>query len=373
MHAEIAGAGFAGLTAAIGLKQRGWSVRVHEASSELRAFGAGIFMWQNGLQVLKAIGAYDDIMAGSHHGQIRESRINGQSISQQAFDVASGAQMVTMTRQRLYDAVLAAARRHDIEILTNSEVVGAEARGVLRTASGAYEADLVIGADGVRSQVRDSLQIPTERKVYNDGVIRLLVDWEDPLPQNLDHVIDFWNLEPRLLRALFVPCGSGEIYLCLMAPRTDEEAAAIPVNKPIWMKGFPEIAHIIDRIGDQGRYDSYETTTLERWSEGKVAIIGDAAHAMPPTLGQGCGCAMMNALSLAVALQEESDIEKALLAWEKLERPLTDHTQDHAAGIAQSRKGAKGQPWDPEALRAARHIPRGTSSAPSRRPEMAGD
>ena len=58
-HAEIAGAGFAGLAAAIALRQRGWTVRVHEAAKELRAFGAGIFIWENGLRVLKAVGAYE--------------------------------------------------------------------------------------------------------------------------------------------------------------------------------------------------------------------------------------------------------------------------------------------------------------------------
>ena len=54
-HAEIAGGGFAGLVAAIALRQRGWTVRIHEAAKELRAFGAGIFIWENGLRVLKAV------------------------------------------------------------------------------------------------------------------------------------------------------------------------------------------------------------------------------------------------------------------------------------------------------------------------------
>jgi len=65
MHAEIAGAGFAGLAAAIALRQRGWSVRVHEKEAALRAFGAGIFVWENGLRVLHAIGAYDDVVRGA--------------------------------------------------------------------------------------------------------------------------------------------------------------------------------------------------------------------------------------------------------------------------------------------------------------------
>jgi 2-polyprenyl-6-methoxyphenol hydroxylase-like FAD-dependent oxidoreductase len=60
---------------------------------------------------------------------------------------------------------------------------------------------------------------------------------------------------------------------------------------------------------------------------GKVAVIGDAAHALPPNIGQGGGCAMMNALSLAVYLDREKDVPKALEMWERQERPLTEHTQ----------------------------------------------
>ncbi len=76
-HAEIAGGGFAGLVSAIALAQRGWTVRVHEKSDKLRAYGAGIFIWENGLRVLKAIGAYDDVIAGSHEAKIYEVRDRG--------------------------------------------------------------------------------------------------------------------------------------------------------------------------------------------------------------------------------------------------------------------------------------------------------
>ena len=56
-------------------------------------------------------------------------------------------------------------------------------------------------------------------------------------------------------------------------------------------------------------------------------MIGDAAHALPPNIGQGGGCAMMNALALAVHLDREKDVPKALAEWERAERPITDHTQ----------------------------------------------
>ncbi|MGH7003763.1 MAG: FAD-dependent oxidoreductase [Alphaproteobacteria bacterium] len=66
---------------------------------------------------------------------------------------------------------------------------------------------------------------------------------------------------------------------------------------------------------------------MKRWSQGRVAVVGDAAHAMAPNLGQGGACAMMNALALAVCLDRCSDIAAGLAAWERQERPLTDHTQ----------------------------------------------
>ena len=84
---------------------------------------------------------------------------------------------------------------------------------------------------------------------------------------------------------------------------------------------------MIDRIGDQGRYDRFELIKLDRWSSGRVAIVGDAAHALPPNIGQGGSCAMMNALSLAVHLERGLNVPAALAAWEREERPLTEHTQ----------------------------------------------
>ena len=69
---------------------------------------------------------------------------------------------------------------------------------------------------------------------------------------------------------------------------------------------------MIDRIGDQGRYDRFDLIRLKHWSAGKVAVVGDAAHALPPNIGQGGGCAMMNALSLAVYLDRGRDIPAAL-------------------------------------------------------------
>ena len=68
------GAGFAGLTAACALAQRGWRVRVHERADRLRTTGAGIYIYENGLRVLEAVGAYDDAVRGAPHAHTREVR-----------------------------------------------------------------------------------------------------------------------------------------------------------------------------------------------------------------------------------------------------------------------------------------------------------
>jgi 2-methyl-3-hydroxypyridine 5-carboxylic acid dioxygenase len=364
-HVEIAGAGFAGLTAAIALKKIGWSVRVHESEKDLRAFGAGIFIWENGLRVLRAIGAYEDVMNGLHSVGLLESRFDGQPGVIQRFGDETGCRMMTMTRQHLYSAILNAARLLGIEILTSSEAVGATLDGVLRTASGkSYPADLVIGADGVKSQVRESLGIKVEREIYGDGITRLLVNRteEEASSKDWNHVIDFWTRTPGPRRILYTPCNDTELYVAFMAPRADAEAAEVPINKKAWLASFPYLAPIIDRVQMTGRHDLYQTTRLETWSHGRVALVGDAAHAMPPTLGQGAGLAMSNALGLAVALGASRSIEEALRVWEKTDRPITDHTQNFASDLAKTRKLIDGHAWSDDALRAARHVPTGTTA-----------
>lgn len=371
MHAEIAGAGFAGLAAAIALRRRGWSVRVHEKEAELRAFGAGIFIWENGQRVLQAIGAYDDVANGAHQAPGYETRRNGVNVSFQRINGANRFLLQTMTRQHLYSAIIASARREGIEIVTSSEAVGARPEGVLELAGGRrLEADLVIAADGVRSAVRDSLPFDVKRHKYQDGIVRVLVDRAPFVGGDWEHVIDFWAFEPRTLRILYAPCENGKLYFAMMAPRDDKEAATLPINPAVWGSVFPMLRPAIETIGDRGRYDVYETTRLDRWSAGRVAVIGDAAHALPPTLAQGACLAMMNALSLAEIVTSGSDIAASLQRWEAQERPLTDHTQARSAELARTRALGAGMQWDDIGLRAALHVPFGTRPeefAPARR------
>src|SRR5215468_5375062 len=126
-HAEIAGAGFAGLTAACALAQRGWSARVHERADRLRTTGAGIYIYENGLRVLEAVGAYDAAVAGAPAAATREVRDDRNRVV--AMHRWSGSRVFSIVRQNVINALAAAATASGVEIVTGSTVVSADADG----------------------------------------------------------------------------------------------------------------------------------------------------------------------------------------------------------------------------------------------------
>lgn len=324
-HAEIAGAGFAGLTAACALAQRGWSVRVHERGERLRTTGAGIYIYENGLRVLAAVGAYDAAVKGAplaHTREVRDDRNRVISVHRWV-----GSRVFSIVRQTVINALAEAATAAGAEIVTGSTATGASAKGELVLADGRrLKADLIVAADGSNSALRDTLGLLSKRKYLVDGCTRLLIPKTAEERSSADGAttIEYWSGSRR---ALYTPCSETDVYLALTMLDSDEVAKATPVRKDAWKAWFPHLEPLIDRIGEQGRYDRFDLIKLSRWSAGRAAVIGDAAHALPPNIGQGGGCAMMNALSLAVYLDREGDVPAALAAWERNERPVTEHAQ----------------------------------------------
>ncbi len=358
-HAEIAGGGFAGLTAAIALRQNGWSVRLHEKGPELRAFGAGIYLWHNGLRVLEGLGVLEEVLTGSHTPPTYETWMQNKSVSKETFN---GLPWRIMTRAHLHDALANRARKLGVDIRVNSEAVSADAKGLLTVQTGeVFEADLVVGADGVTSKVRDSMGFKQDRWVSVDGIIRLIVPrMKEQLGEGeWDNTIDMWNFEPRVQRILYSPCNDKELYLGLMAPAADPRGSRVPVDLDVWVEMFPFLEPCLVEAAklQSARYDKYETTKLDTWTSGKVALVGDAAHGMAPALAQGAGCAMVNAFSISQDVEEHASIEDALAAWQKRIRPITDRCQATSGEYAANRSLSKGNMFTPAALESARYDP----------------
>jgi len=327
-RAEIVGAGIGGLTTAAALALRGWRVRVHERDSELRAVGAGIYVWENGLRVLQAIGAYEEAVRGCHQGWMRETRDDGnRTVAVARWSAEPPRRVLSIARQQLLAALAAAATRTGAELRFNSPAVAARPDGKLIFANGEQlEGDLVVAADGINSRIRDSLGLLKTRVRHADGCIRVMIPRTAQEADSIEgrKYVEYWSGTRRIL---YTPCSRTDLYLALTALDSDEEAKTLPLRKDVWKSSFPHLSALIDRIEDQGRWDVFETVRLHQWSAGRVALLGDAAHAMAPNLGQGGGCAMMNGLALAVAIQQDLRVEEALRCWEARERPLTEHTQ----------------------------------------------
>jgi 2-methyl-3-hydroxypyridine 5-carboxylic acid dioxygenase len=363
-NAEISGGGFAGLTAGTALARMGWSVRVHERATDLRTEGAGIVLWNNSLQVIDKLGGSHDLMSRSMTPPAYETRMNNVIQSQEVLD---GIRWRTLTRPHLYETLLFAAREAGVEVIAGSEVVSATPEGHIAFANGdSAEADLIIGADGVGSAVRDSLGVAVKRERSRDGITRFLVPRRKAELQALepdtewDNVIDFWNLEPRVLRVLYTPANEDELYIALMSPAADAAGSRVPIDLDLWTSVFPQLAPVLqDAAKTPGKYYGYQTTRLESWTHGKVALIGDSAHAMCPALAQGAGTAMQNAWTLAVAATaaEPGGLPAALTEWERIERPFTDRAQDRSQWYADTREMAKGNQFVGESVETALYNP----------------
>lgn len=329
--AEIAGAGIGGLTAACVLARRGWKVRVHERTSELREMGAGIYMKLNSLLVLKEIGALEAVRAAGMRLRLGEIRDEHDEVVVQRH-LGDDEEALTVLRGELHRILAETAMAAGVEVRTSSIVKGAEPSGTLLFESGERaQADLVIGADGYRSVVRESLGLTANVVPLGEGATRVLSPRAGS--EREGHTTEFWSGECRLG---VVPCSRDLLYLYLMGPERDARARALPVDKAFWAGRFPQVADIINRIPDDaGRHDELHLATVKHWAAGRCAIIGDAAHAQPPNLGQGAGMAISNASALGAVLDREHSVPEALQLWERERRPLSEAVQmwSHRYGI----------------------------------------
>lgn len=327
---EIAGAGLAGLTAAIALADAGWDVRVHEAGSELREIGAGLYVWENGLRVLETIGVLDSLAPRAQHVPFfdvvdERSRV----VQHLEFSGQYGDRLQILVRPELHRALATRARELGVEILTSSRVVKADPDGTIELDDGSrHRADLVVGADGVNSAVRDSLQLLKRRRGLIDGAIRLMIPRNDAERANpaSQGCIEYWS---RTRRILYTPASPEHIYLCFTNRVSDLAAQRLPVDIDLWTQDFPVLADELSRIDDDtpARWDPFNMVKVHAWSKGKVAIVGDAVHAQPPNLGQGAGLALMTGLGLAHAMRTAPDVVTGLADWERREREIVAHTQ----------------------------------------------
>jgi 6-hydroxynicotinate 3-monooxygenase len=314
----VIGAGLGGTVAAALLQRAGFQVRIYEQAPEFARLGAGIHLGPNVLKVLRAIGAEDELeRTGSHpdHWFSRDG-ISGEFSSRIPLgDFARseyGAAYLTVHRGDLH--ALLSETVEPGTIAFGRRLIGAEDRGddvVLSFEDGSTEtADIVIGADGVNSKVREVLLGP-EAPTYSGYMgHRAIIPVERLGGHPFDPCTKWWAEDRHMM--VYALDGSGrEMYYVTGVPADDTFAEAgsfVPSSRDELREVFagwhPDVERLVEATTEVTKWPFYEREPLPLWSQGRVVLLGDACHPMKPHMAQGAAMAIEDAAILQRCLSE---------------------------------------------------------------------
>ena len=368
----VVGGGIGGTVTALLLARTGASVTLLERREPGAATGAGILLHPNGLAVLAGLGLGPAVAAA---GRV----LTGSSLRTAAgirlLDLPAPASragfdhLVALRRTALHrileDAVSADPR---ITCRWGAELVDAGADGSVewRSAEGtaSASADLVVGADGVHSTVRAAGDFGPIIRATGERYLRALV------PQRSDAPLqgEFWT-SLGLFGGAPVDEGTQYVYADVTAPTVAAalDAGDLDALVRVWGRVLPTAGRLLAGVGriDDLIVGDVLRVQCPRWHDGRLVLLGDAAHAMSPTLGQGANTALVDAAVLVIELGADRPVAQALERYERRRRNAALRVQrraDAVARLASIRSGVSRDARD-LVLRALDHVPGVTARA----------
>lgn len=338
MHIIISGAGIGGLTAALAFQLRGHQVTIYERSTTHTSMGAGISLWPNAIKVFNQIGVGGAIRArgtpdriGGIHNHLGKPLVRAQTDDIEAL---YGAGLVVIHRAVLMDILRNALfiRPHYGCAVTDYT---SDAGGVtVHLSNGAsMRGDALIVADGIHSTIRQQWY-PRILPRYAGYTA-----WRGVCYFDHDRIGTRWGewLGAHGMRFGITPLADNQVYWYATRSQPAEHIVASMDRQSHLTTLFAEwgipVPAIIAATPSTAilQHDIYDLPALPTWVNGRVALLGDAAHAMTPNLGQG-GCqAVEDALVLAKSFQHYDDVPDALQAYQQARKTHVE------AIVAQSR------------------------------------
>jgi 2-polyprenyl-6-methoxyphenol hydroxylase-like FAD-dependent oxidoreductase len=322
VKALVVGAGVAGLGCALSLRAGGIEATVLEQASELREVGAGLGLASNGVEVLDRLGVDEELRAHSFKARrVLLRRRDGKVLS--SVDLAERRPMLGVHRADLQsvlaDAVGGDALRLGARV---AAVAQSENRAWVELETGdVEEADVVIGADGIRSTVRGTAVDP-QLPVFA-GYVGWRAVTHFSHPALAETFSETWGCGYRFG---LVPIGGGRLYWFVSETAAEPVEATLRRPKDEFLRivagwhdpiGAAVSATAEDAIEGLG---IYYLPPLAGWSSGRITLVGDAAHAITPDVSQGASLALEDGFVLAAALRETRDTGAALRRYEDRRR-----------------------------------------------------
>ena len=328
MKAIVIGAGIGGLTAAVALGRRGIDVEVYERSAVLSDVCAGISLWANALKALHQLGMktpLDALSFTSDEGALRTAQgVVLTRTSAREFSARFGMPVMVFHRAELLDVLREAASGVPIHLDHECRGVTQTGDRVSVTFAGGRQAhaDVVVGADGLHSAVRASLAIPGEIRYAG------YTAWRGIAPFRTAGLLAGETLG-RGQRFGLAPIAGDRVYWYAAdnvgegeRDASEREKARLTEMFSRWHAPIPALIEATPAAAIL-RNDIYDRDPVDRWGQGRVTLLGDAAHPMTPNLGQG-GCqAIEDALVLARCLAEGGRVEASLQRYEAMRIPRT--------------------------------------------------
>ncbi len=324
----IVGAGIGGCAAALLLARQGRRVMLFERAPEPGPVGAGLLLHPSGVKALEGLGLAERVLASAEPvSELLALHLDGRRLSRIAYAAAwPGASGFGVGRGALFSPLFEAALGAGVELRSGVEIAGRATepgRVVLLDREGGRHGpfELAVAADGSRSVLRASLPgRPRLREARHAAL------WASgPCSEvrgRLQQVVDGTR---RLLGV--VPTGGGRASLFWGIPREGFEGlrergwAALRAE----IRAFaPFAGEMLDSLAgfDDLVLATYRAVSLPSWSDPTLVVLGDAAHAMSPHLGQGANLALGDALALAEALATGGPPAEAFRSYERRRRPL---------------------------------------------------
>ena len=323
----VAGGGIGGLAAALGLARQGFRVTVLEKASVLGEIGAGIQLAPNAFHAFDALGIGDEarrmavfIDALRLMDALTADEITSIDLGEN-FRARFGNPYAVVHRGDLHGVFLRACRDHEsIELRTGAEVVRTEQDGtrvVAILASGErIEGSLLVAADGLWSNIRKQVVGDGPPRVSGHTTYRSVIPTE-AMPDDLR-----WNAAtlwagPKC-HIVHYPLSGWKVFNLVVTYHNDapEPVAGKPVSEDEVLRGFEHVHERARKIIRHGRdwklWVLCDRDPVEHWVDGRIVLLGDAAHPMMQYFAQGACMAMEDAVCLAAMLATHDDTDTAL-------------------------------------------------------------